>query len=142
MAPSTTFTHPHTPSAALQRAGPLARQTWAAVIVASSAGVMLLGFFILVAAMARRLYLHRRVHPLGPGLDDHEEEGAFYGAQPGQAWGEPSSTAAHERLLYRGGGGSGGGDALGASASLYEQFGRVQHYSYDPAARVEPDGAR
>jgi hypothetical protein len=107
--------------------------------VASSAGVMLLGLFILVAALARRLYLHRRVHPLGPGPDDDDEEEAFYGAQVGQAWGEPFSTAAHERLLYRGGGGSGGGDALGASASLYEQFGRVQHYSYDPAARVEPD---
>lgn len=106
-------------------------QRWAAIIVASSAGVLVLGFTCFVAALVRRYYLRRRrVHVAGyPDDDDLEEAAALVGVHPrplgmgrGVAWGETS-----------------GGQAM-AHLHLYEQFRVVQrHPPFDPRGRVEAD---
>jgi|AntAceMinimDraft_12_1070368.scaffolds.fasta_scaffold14467_3 hypothetical protein len=72
----------------------MSSESWAAFIVASSAGVLLLGFTCFVAALARRYYLRRRIHAEYPHdyYDDDGEAGAFAGVYPGVAWGETASS--------------------------------------------------
>lgn len=127
-------------------------QRWAAVIVASSAGVLLLGFTCFVAALARRCYLRRReglnhihvsqnAHP--DDEDDDEEAAAFLGVQPNPptvAWSEETSSS----LSWSSTWGERKNDTDAQLSlermNLYEQFQAVQrHPPYDSRGRVEAE---